>query len=235
MQAEETMRIEGLIFDMDGTLADSIGYYYQIACDVTDLVGAPRPSRERVCELMGRADPDLLRRILPDDFPHPESALARVQEHFRRRRPFVRSFDPLPGCVDTLRELHRAGVRLGIATSANRDLPSLDTWQVRDLFTAIVGREDVTHRKPHPEALVHCLQLLEVEPSQATYVGDSEVDIEAGRRAGLRTIGVLTGTGSEASLRAAGADLILDSASLLISVLESHNGLGTPKAPLLHR
>ena len=204
---------------MDGTLADSIGHYYQVACNVTDLVGAPRPSRERVCELMGRADPDLLRRILPDDFPDPESALARVREDFRKRRPFTRSFDALPGCVATLRELHRAGTRLGIATSANRDLPSLDTWQVRDLFAAIVGREDVTHRKPHPEALERCMHMLDVEPSQAAYVGDSEVDIEAGSRAGMRTIGVLTGTGTEAGLRAAGANLILDSASLLPSVL----------------
>jgi phosphoglycolate phosphatase len=218
---EPRLRARGVIFDMDGTLADSVDHYYRMACDIVEGVDAPPISRERVCELMGSGAPDLLRQLLPPDFPDSEAALASV---VRERFPaWVRAgeqIQPLPGCVDLLHQLHARGHKLGIATSSGRALPYLDRWGVRPLFQAIVGREDVRRRKPHPDVVLHCLRQLDLEPDDALYVGDSPIDIAAGRAAGLFTVGVLTGTSNRELLASVSADHILDSAPELLGLLE---------------
>ena len=72
------LRVAGVIFDVDGTLADSLEYYYGMACDFLELAGAPPVSRERVFGLMGRGDRDLLRKLFPAGFPDLNATLARV-------------------------------------------------------------------------------------------------------------------------------------------------------------
>ena len=213
--------VQGVIFDMDGTLADTLDHYYAMACDFVELAGAPPVSREQVYALMGSGDPDLLRKLFPPDFPDLEQNLLRiVRERFGIwMRRAAEEVAPLAGCMDLLQELHRAGYRLGIATSSGRDLPYLDRWGVRELFAAIVGREDVARRKPHPEGIQRCLDALELAPSVALYVGDSPIDIEAGRAAGVVTVGVLTGTSTREVLAAAEPDHILERAADLPTLL----------------
>ena len=218
---EPRLRVRGVIFDMDGTLADSVDHYYRMACEIVEAADAPPISRERVCELMGSGAPDLLRRLLPPDFPDSEATLARI---VRERLPgWMRAgegIEPLPGCVDLLHRLHARGHRLGIATSSGRALPYLGRWGVRPLFHAIVGREDVRRRKPHPDVVLHCLRQLGLEPDDAVYVGDSPIDIEAGRAAGLFTVGVLTGTSTRERLTRVSPDHILEGAPGLLDLLE---------------
>jgi HAD superfamily hydrolase (TIGR01509 family) len=218
---EPRLRARGVIFDMDGTLADSVDHYYRMACEVVEAANAPPISRERVYELMGSGAPDLLRRLLPPDFPDSEATLARI---VRELLPgWIRageSIEPLPGCVDLLHRLHARGHRLGIATSSGRALPYLDRWGVRQLFHTIVGREDVRRRKPHPDGVLQCLRQLGLEPDDAVYVGDSPIDIEAGRAAGLFTVGVLTGTSTREQLTPVSPDHILESAPGLLDLLE---------------
>lgn len=214
------LRVRGVIFDMDGTLADSIQYYYRIACEVAELAEAPCPSRERVCELMGSGDPDLLRKLLPADYPDVEATLSRIR---RTRGPMwrrgIESIEPIPGCVAMVHGLRARGVRLGIATSSGRALPYLERWGVRPCFDEIVGREDVERRKPHPESVLRCLEKLDLDPADAAYVGDSRIDIEAGRAAGVHTVGVLTGTSTRSELESTAAAYILKTAVGLLDLL----------------
>jgi HAD superfamily hydrolase (TIGR01509 family) len=218
---EPRLRARGVIFDMDGTLADSIDHYYAMACEIVEAAQAPPISRERVCELMGSGDPDLLRKLLPSDFPDSEAILERVvRERFSAWMRAGEQIEPLPGCVDLLHRLHARGHALGIATSSGRALPYLDRWGVRELFEAIVGREDVRRRKPHPDVVLHCLTKLGLTPDDAVYVGDSPIDIEAGRAAGLYTVGVLTGNSSREVLAGVYPDHILESAPELLNLLE---------------
>ena len=87
------------------------------------------------------------------------------------------------------------------------------------LFNGIVGREDVTHRKPHPEPVLKCLEHLRLAPHQAVYIGDSPIDIQAGKAAGVVTVGVLTGTSTDAVMRQEQADYILPSIAELPRLL----------------
>ena len=214
------LRVRGVIFDMDGTLADSMAHYYWIACDIVEQAGAPAVSWEQVSELMGAGDPELLRKMLPPDFPDAEATLKRIVRHrFPVWMQAGQQIEPLPGCVDLLHQLHVRGHKLGIATSSSNALPYLDRWGVRVLFDAIIGREDVTRRKPDPEVVLRCLEALDIEPGDAVYVGDSMIDIQAGHAAGLHTVGVLTGTSTRKVLAEVSPDYILDDAPKLLELL----------------
>jgi len=205
---------------MDGTLADSIGHYCRIAHEVTRLAGAPPVSDDLVRTLMGGGDPDLLRRLLPEDYPGAVETLARIVAErapsWRRDGALV---DPLPGCVEMLHDLSASGYRLGIATAGSRALPTLDRWGVRHLFSALIGREDVARRKPDPECVVLCLDRIDCAPEEAVYVGDSPIDMIAGAGGGTATVGVLTGTSDRSTLLGAGADVVLESAAGLAAAL----------------
>jgi phosphoglycolate phosphatase-like HAD superfamily hydrolase len=87
------------------------------------------------------------------------------------------------------------------------------------LFDGIVGREDVEIRKPHPEPVLKCLGHLGLAPQETVYIGDSPIDIQAGKAAGSYTIGVLTGTSPQHILHLEGPDHILPSVAGLSSIL----------------
>jgi HAD superfamily hydrolase (TIGR01509 family) len=128
--------------------------------------------------------------------------------------------EAIPGSVELLHDLHTQGLQLGIATSSGRALPFLDRWGVRRLFSGIVGREDVENRKPHPEPILKCLEHLKLDPHEVAYIGDSIIDIRAGKAAGAPTVGVLTGTSPRDILHQEDPDHILESVAELIHLLK---------------
>ena len=215
------LAVRGIIFDVDGTLADSVGFFYEIALEVLELAGAPPVSRERVYELMRLGDAAPLEKLFPPGYPDPSATLKRIVDE--RMDGWLRRYhhetEAIPGSVELLRDLHAQGLRLGIATSSGRALPFLDRWGVRHLFSGIVGREDVESRKPHPEPVLKCLGHLRLDPWEVVYIGDSPIDIRAGKAAGSYTAGVLTGTSPHEVLRCEDPDHILESVVGLLSIL----------------
>jgi len=215
------LAVRGIIFDVDGTLADSVGFFYEIALEVLELAGAPPVSRERVYELMRLGDAAPLEKLFPPGYPDPSATLKRIVDE--RMDDWLRRYhhetEAIPGSVELLRDLHAQGLRLGIATSSGRALPFLDRWGVRHLFSGIVGREDVESRKPHPEPVLKCLGHLRLDPWEVVYIGDSPIDIRAGKAAGSYTAGVLTGTSPHEVLRCEDPDHILESVVGLLSIL----------------
>lgn len=213
--------VKGVIFDVDGTLANSVGFFYEIALEVLALAGAPPVAKERVYELMRLGDAAPLEKLLPPDYPDPAATLKRIvdsrMDEWMRR--YHHETEAIPGSIELLHDLHTRGLILGIATSSGRALPFLDRWGVRHLFSGIVGREDVEVRKPHPEPVLKCLGHLCLDPSEVAYIGDSPIDIRAGKAAGVYTVGVLTGTSPHDVLHREGPDHILESVARLHGVL----------------
>jgi len=211
--------IRTVILDLDGTIADSIDFFYSFSCDVARDLGLPPPDRDAVLELMGSGR-SALTHLLPDTVSR-----ERINAAFAARGPIWlrRYFDetsPIPGGLEALRTLHENGRRLGIATSSSRDVPFLARWGVRELFAAIVGREDVPRRKPAPDVIVQCLDRMGETAAGAVYVGDSPIDIQAGKAAGVATVGVLSGASPRAVLAAEQPDAILESIATLSQWLE---------------
>jgi HAD superfamily hydrolase (TIGR01509 family) len=215
------LHVKGVIFDVDGTIADSVGMFYEAALEVLQLAGVPAATKERVYELMRVGDDNPLVKLFPPDYPDLATTLKRIVDDrmIEWMRRYHYETEAVPGSIDLLHELATKGVRLGIATSSGRALPFLDQWGVRHLFHGIVGREDVESRKPHPEPVLKCLGHLQLDPHEAVYIGDSPIDIRAGKAGGLYTIGVLPGTSPHEVLSLDSPDHILDSVADLRPLL----------------
>ncbi len=214
------MRIQAVIFDLDGTIADSVDLFYGFACDLAIDLGLPRPDRETVYQLM-RTGQSTLTHLLPSSIPQERITAAvstRGPEWLRR---YHNETAPIPGSLTALHALHAAGRTLGIATSSGRDVPLLDRWGIRQLFAAVVGREDVTQRKPAPEVVLLCLEQIEAKAENVIYVGDSPIDIRAGKAAGVGTVGVLSGASPRPVLAVEQPDAILPSIAELPDLLAS--------------
>ena len=213
--------IKGIIFDVDGTIADSVGFFYEIALEVLSIAGVPPVEKELVYSLMRVGDNSPLEKLFPPNYPDAVGTMKRIFDD--RMAEWMRRYHDettaIPGSIELLHDLHARGLQLGIATSSGRALPFLDRWGVRHLFGGIVGREDVEIRKPHPEPVLKCLGHLGLAPQETLYIGDSPIDIQAGKAAGAYTIGVLTGTSPRDILHLESPDHILDTVADLHSFL----------------
>jgi HAD superfamily hydrolase (TIGR01549 family) len=140
---------------------------------------------------------------VPDTRPDAESVRKAVAAEAAREWPRVlRSHGKVSeGVAQTLDALKRLGIALGIVSGARPEvLELLREAGILDRFDSIVLAADVSRRKPDPEGIVKCLRQLGVAPDCAVYVGDTPIDIQASRAAGVRAIGVLTGACDSAML-----------------------------------
>ena len=108
------------------------------------------------------------------------------------------------------------GVKVGLVTSTPQQgmvykMRPLKTAGVDKLFEAIITTDDVQNKKPAGEPLVECVRRLQVDIKRSVYVGDTRIDIKAGKAAGMRTIGVLTGFDDLESLKKENPDAIINS------------------------
>jgi HAD superfamily hydrolase (TIGR01509 family) len=227
--------LRGVIFDLDGTIADSIDFFYGLACEMLEAASCAAPERSEVLDAIANGHVPH-ERFLPPDFPDREAFLERIyREHWPTWvERYGTEIEPLAGAVDVIRALQQRGLRLALVTSSSGPLPFLDRWGIRPSFDAIIGRGDVSRIKPDPEAFTLALERLGFEPAEVLNVGDTPLDVRAGIAAGIATVGVLTGAGTEAQLRAAGAREVLRSLAELpdfLDRIDSGNGSSSCDTP----
>jgi len=150
--------LRGLLLDLDGTIADSIDFFYRLACEILEAARCGPPERRAVLDAIANGVVPH-ERFLPVDLPDREAFLARL---YREQWPlwlerYGAEVEPIAGAVETVRGLGDRGLRLGLVTSSSGPLPFLDRWGIRDCFAAVVGRNDVRRIKPDPEALLLAL------------------------------------------------------------------------------
>ena len=123
----------------------------------------------------------------------------------------------IEGAADTLRQLHQRGYRMGIVSSGteSRITRELEQQGLSDLFEVVVCNEQMLNKKPHPEGLETALAMLNSTNEKSCYVGDSPEDIEMGSRAQLLTVGVRSTYPTSWRLRDSNPDIYLESFSEL--------------------
>lgn len=224
-------RIRAVCFDVDGTLSDTDNLW------VARLERMLRPlkgffpqkdihpfARRLVMEMEtpGNLAYELLDRLHLDD------EAARLLSAFGRRRKDRRGrFLLVPGVDEMLAALHgRYHLAVVSARGEASTLAFLDQYGLTSFFTAIATAHTCAHTKPFPDPILWAAERLGVEPGACLMVGDTTVDIRAGKAAGAQTAGVLCGFGTLPELRRAGADLILESTADLAAALSSEAGPG---------
>jgi phosphoglycolate phosphatase len=211
--------ILGVVFDLDGTLIDS-------RADIVDAVtftlrengGRPRTADE-IASYVGDGARILLARAF--DLPTTDSRLDEALETFLAYygRHGADHTTLMPGTQEALEAL--SGLPLSICTNKARVATELvvDRLGLRGSFECIVAGGDLPERKPHPMPLRHIASHLGVSTRSLLMVGDGPQDVECGRAAGARTVGVLGGFSDEATLRSAKPDALIHGLSELSALV----------------
>jgi HAD superfamily hydrolase (TIGR01509 family) len=215
--------VRALIFDLDGTLVDTV--YPHVYAWQRALAEAGMPiDGWRIHRRIGMSGGLFTRAVGREigralDHDEAEALQRRHGEIFRELEPTRR---PLPGAPALLGRLRADGIPHGIATSGRR--PEIDaSLQVIGApdDMVVVARGDVARAKPEPDLFVECARRLGADPGDCYVVGDAVWDLLAARRAGMLAIGVLTGGYGSDELERAGAYRVYrDAAELHISLDE---------------
>jgi len=194
------LSVDAVIFDLDGTLIDSAPIYYAIIEVIFDRLGLPPVPQSTLLEAMknGEFEWDL---VLPDAMmDRKEQLVEKAREIIDEIAPsmFNNQIKLISGTADALKQLAAQGLKLALVTSSLREymavkLAPLAQAGVEALFEIIITADDVQNKKPHAEPLVMCSDKLGLAPGNCVYVGDTRVDIKAGKAAGMQTVAVLTG------------------------------------------
>ena len=212
---------KAVLFDLDGTLIDSVGAYLEIARIAAQPYGLEVTERHVRHALATGSN--FWKDVVPEDSNDAQAMMKALSAHARREWPRVlrEHGKAFAGIDRTLDAIKRLGIRLGIVSGAQPEvLELLRKDGVLDRFDAIVLGADVSRRKPDPEGIVKCLKELGVAPAAALYVGDTPVDIQASRAAGVRAVAVLSGAGDSAMLSAHWPDRLISSHARLAEIVE---------------
>lgn len=209
--------IDLIIFDLDGTLIDSLDDLTNATNHMLLLLGRAAATREQVRGYVGQGARRLVERAMPDATPDEiEQGLSHFlvynEEHIVDRTRLY------PGAMVTLTALHDAGKTLAVVSNKNVALCTkvLQTLGADGFFAAVIGADSLAERKPSPEPLLKVLHDLNIAPRRAAMVGDSINDIAAGKAAGMVTIGCTFGYGDRQEI--VDADYLINSVPGLLEL-----------------
>lgn len=186
-------RFRAVLFDLDGTLVDSVADLTRVSNRLLRELGRPSLALATVRSFIGDGAPKLVERVLAATGGLPDPA-----ERARCLDRFLALYEadpsscsaPYPGVPETLARLAASGMRLGVCTNkpmaATRRL--LADLGLAGHFAALVAGDSFATRKPSPEPVLGLLAQLETAPEDAVFVGDSEHDVAAARAAGIAQI-----------------------------------------------
>lgn len=188
-----------LLFDFDGTLADSIEIVTISFKDTFQEMKEEYPGDTAIQAEIGKHLQDIFAKFVPDHRIEEAVQCYRKYYLFRQERGEVHS---LPGVISVIRDLKEKGYRMGIVTTKLRKYtqPLVDQFGLLDCFEIIVGAEDVKKCKPNPEPLFTAVKKMNVSVDECVYIGDAVHDGEAAKAAGMEFIAVLTGAGKKEEL-----------------------------------
>jgi phosphoglycolate phosphatase len=214
------LHVKAIILDLDGTLVDSRQAYLEAARTAFSSVGQQTVGIKTAMEIPKRFEQGI-----------PIDDLLPAVDVEKFRRTYLKAYyqavavmaKPLPDIANSLKKLSE---KAKLALTTRREVPSkvvikqLKEFGLEGYFQAVITACNKFSPKPSPDTLVECSKELSVKTSECAVVGDSTVDIEAGRRAGAKTVAVLSGIFSRDELKKEKPDLILESVRKLPDFLE---------------
>jgi pyrophosphatase PpaX len=217
-----------LLFDLDGTLIDSIELILNSARHAFIGFAGQAPTDDDWRAGIGRPLQTVLREYAQDDETEAARLLVRYREYQLVHHD--RLVQAYPGVVDTLRQFAAEGHPMAVVTSKSDWLAvkGLEHVGMADLFPVVVGCDTCVNHKPHPEPVERALALLDMPATNAIFVGDSPHDIESGRAALVYTVGVSWGAFSRAQMEASGADVVIDDITELPAVVARFASMRDP-------
>jgi pyrophosphatase PpaX len=208
-----------ILFDLDGTLIDSVRLILDSYHHTMRSHGLPARSDDHW--LHGLGTPLSAQLAEWGDDPDTLMALIATYREYNLEH-HDRMVTVYPGIVEVVRAIREAGVSTGLVTSKNRNgaLRGLGVAGLVDMMDVLVCADEVDNPKPHPEPVEKAVRLLDGNPVQTIYVGDSIHDMQSGRAAGVRTAAALWGPFGRSHLTGASPDYWLDTPPELLRLLD---------------
>lgn len=214
-------QIDAAIFDLDGTLLDTLE-------DLKNAVNAalvqyhmPERSLEEVRRFVGNGIRTLMLRAVPEgeDNPDFEEAFAFFQSYYKAH--CKQHTGPYEGILDVLKALSEKGIKMAIVSNKfDPAVKELNREHFGEYMQTAIGEMPGVERKPAPDMVHMALELLGVEKEHAVYVGDSDVDIQTARNAGLECICVTWGFRDAKFLKECGAKTLINKPWELLELID---------------
>jgi phosphoglycolate phosphatase len=188
-----TVDVRAVLFDLDGTLLDTVPDLHAAVCAMLADLGRPALPEEAVRSYVGRGIANLVKRALAgsldvaeDDAPAPPDALASFRRHYARENGRRTQF--FPGVREGLEAIRAAGLPMAVITNKAEAFtrPLLEMTRLAEFFSVVVSGDNLPRHKPDPMSLVWACGRLGVSPADALFIGDSVNDFLAARAACCR-------------------------------------------------
>ena len=211
---------KAVLFDMDGTVLDTVG-------DLTDAInvslekfGFPARSQEEVKSFLGKGPAHFVNCAVPEgtDAATKQQVLAFYEPYYDSHCQIRTA--PYPGIMELLKTLKARGIRLAVISNKQEPaVKALAEQHFDGLLELAVGTSPRIRCKPDPSAVLAAMAELGVEKSETLYVGDMDVDLNTARNAGIDCVGVSWGFLGRKKLEALGAEHIVDNTEQLLEFI----------------
>lgn len=214
------MKYSTIIFDLDGTLLNTLDDLADSVNIMLEREGYPQRTREDIREFIGNGARNLVRKALPEAVS--EDEITRCLTRYKKiylEHMFLKTA-PYQGIDGMLRELKSRGVKLGVVSNKPDDATrEMCEFYFSGILDAVIGDNQERKKKPAPDNIFEIMKLLDSDKSKTLYVGDSDVDMETAKNAGLDCAGVAWGYRPEEMLTEHGADYIIEEPGQLINLI----------------
>jgi phosphoglycolate phosphatase len=199
------------VFDLDGTLVNTLS---DLAASVNYALaecGFPQLSEEQVSAIVGHSTGYMSEHAVPPDKIELAPRMLEIYQRHYEKHSLERS-KPYDGMIDAVKRIKAAGVKLAVVSNKPHAdaIRVVDALYPKDMFSLVLGRTNKFAVKPEPDSLNFTMNFFGVTPKESVYVGDSDVDVEFARNAGMRCVSVTWGFRTVAELLASGAVCMTD-------------------------
>jgi len=212
-----------VIFDFDGVIIDSGQDIASAAQHVLKLFDQPILSQEEIISYVGHGVQYLIRNCFKDcDDDTIKQVIPIYRNHYLENAVVeTRLYEHVEETLEYIKK-SRENNKIALVTNKPEDLTYkiLEVLGVKPYFDMVVGPESVKKMKPDPEGILQVLEQFKIPPQQAVMVGDSHVDIEAGKNAGTITCGVTYGLGDREELIKSSPDILINDLAELLEHIE---------------
>lgn len=208
---ENREHIEAVVFDLDGTLLNTLYDLTDAANWSLEKFGQPTRSIEEVRAFVGNGLRNLMLQAVPNGEENPvfENLFEFFREYYKSHCNIKTV--PYEGIIELMKELKGRGIKMAIVSNKiDSGVKELNQIHFSEFVDIAIGEREGIGRKPAPDSVNEALRLLEVDKEHAVYVGDSDVDIQTAKNAAIRCVSVSWGFRDEAFLMEHGAGIMID-------------------------
>lgn len=214
--------IKALIYDLDGTLADTLPSLCQAVNMAMDHYSAPHRTCEDVRIAIGNGARMLVKRLLPAHLAEDEDKVTEALNYYNAC--YAKTYTAADHCYDGMKNAVMELCRRGYASAVLSNKPDKYTVALCNIlfpdntFAVTQGQKEGVPTKPDPTAPLDIAARMGFRPEECAFIGDSEVDIRTAKNAGMTSVGCAWGYRGADALREAGADIVIDSPHQLLTL-----------------